>query len=103
MQPARADAVGAILIFLHLLEAETDRRAELPLAQPEHVAAQPDPGTDVHVNRLHFTRFAEGRARYPPITINCQRFHSLIYQMLRPPVVYQFEFGLSARRERRGL
>src|SRR6266496_3033902 len=46
MQPACADAVGAALIFLHLLESKADRRAELLLAQPEHVAAQPDAGTD---------------------------------------------------------
>ena len=54
MQPARADAVGAALVFLHLLKGQADRLAELLLAQPEHVAAQPDPGTDLHVDRVRF-------------------------------------------------
>ena len=57
MQPARADAVGAALVFLHLLKGKADRRPEFFLAQPEHVAAQADPGADLHVDRVRFVRF----------------------------------------------
>src|SRR5229473_4911806 len=63
MQPARADAVGAPLVYLHLLEGKADRRAELLLAQPEHVAAQPNARTDLHVDRVGFVRFL---ATWPP-------------------------------------
>jgi hypothetical protein len=54
MQPAGADAVRAALVFLHLLEGQTKRLAELLLRQTEHVAAQPNPGADPDVDRVGF-------------------------------------------------
>ena len=47
LQPARADPVRALFVFLHLLECQTERVAELLLTHPEHHAAHPY--TSAHV------------------------------------------------------
>jgi hypothetical protein len=39
---------------LHLLIGQADRLTELFLAQPEHVAAQPNAGADLYVDRVRF-------------------------------------------------
>ena len=54
VQSARADAGGAPLVFLHLLIGQADRLTELFLAQPEHVAAQPNAGADLYLDRVRF-------------------------------------------------
>src|SRR5437870_3190273 len=52
MQAASSDAVGASLVFLHLLKGQADRLPELFLAQAKHIPAQPHAGTDVDIDRL---------------------------------------------------
>src|SRR5260370_30629794 len=54
IEPAGADAVGAAFVFLHLLKGQADRLAELLLREAEHVAAQPNPGPDLDVDRVRF-------------------------------------------------
>ena len=56
MQAAGADSVGTALVFLDLLKGQPDRLAKLFLAPAEHVAAQPDPGTDLHVDGVWSAR-----------------------------------------------
>src|ERR1700730_1038937 len=51
-QPARADAVGAALIFLNLLKCETDGRPELLLAHPEKGTALAHARADMNVHRV---------------------------------------------------
>src|SRR5229473_3045917 len=55
--------VGFERLDRRLGKAARDRRAELLLAQPEHVAAQPNARTDLHVDRVGFVRFL---ATWPP-------------------------------------
>src|SRR5579864_1727234 len=71
MQPAGADAIGAALVFLHLLEGQADRRAKLFLAEPKHIAAQANPGSDLYVDRVGFVRFL---AAGPP---RLSRYHNV--------------------------
>src|SRR6185437_7752690 len=52
VEPAGADAVRAALVFLHLLEGEADRLAELLLAHAETGAAQPHAPADMHVDGM---------------------------------------------------
>ena len=47
LQPARADAVGAFLVFLHLLKGDAERVPELGLAHAEHHAAHAHAAADV--------------------------------------------------------
>ena len=49
LQPAGPDAGGAFLIFLHLLEGETEPIGQLLLAHCQHLAAHAHPGADVVV------------------------------------------------------
>src|SRR5216683_527781 len=51
-QPARADAVGAALIFLNLLKREADGRPELLLAHPEKGPALAHARADMDVHRM---------------------------------------------------
>ena len=52
LQPARADAIGALLVFLHLLKCKPERIAELLLAHAEHHAAHAHAAADVLVDRV---------------------------------------------------
>ena len=47
----RADAIDATLVFLHLLEHEPDRGAELLLAHAQVHPAQSDARADVRIDR----------------------------------------------------
>ena len=49
LQPAGPDAVGAFLVFLHLLEGNAERIAQFRLAHSKHLAAHPHPAADVLV------------------------------------------------------
>src|SRR6516165_11693301 len=50
LQPARSDAVSALLVFLHLLEGDAERIAELLLAHCKHQAAHAYPAADVLID-----------------------------------------------------
>ena len=52
LQPARADPVRALLVFLHLLEGQAERVAELFLAHAQHHPAHPHPRAHVLVGRI---------------------------------------------------
>ena len=52
LQPARADAVRALLVLLHLLEGEAERVAELFLTHAEHHAAHTHACAHVLVGRI---------------------------------------------------
>jgi len=58
LQPARRDAGGASLVFLHLLEGEAECGTQLLLAHCKHLAAHPHPRADVLVDgiRGHLSR-----------------------------------------------
>src|SRR6266851_2815085 len=51
-QPARADSVGAALIFLNLLKGESNGRSELLLAHAEKSTALAHTRTDMDVHRM---------------------------------------------------
>ena len=54
-QTAGTDPVGALLIFLDLLEREVEVLAELFLAHAHQHAAHPQPASNVNVDRVwHF-------------------------------------------------
>jgi hypothetical protein len=50
LQPARRDAGGAFLVFLHLLEGEAECGTQLLLAYCKHLAAHPHPPADMLVD-----------------------------------------------------
>src|SRR4029450_6661807 len=50
LQPAGTHAVGALLVFLHLLEREAERGGELRLAHAEHQATHADAAAHVLVD-----------------------------------------------------
>ena len=50
LQPAGADPVGALLVFLHLLERQAKLLAELLLTHPEHHPAHAYPAAYVLVD-----------------------------------------------------
>ena len=52
LQAAGADAVGALLVFLHLLEGEAERVAELLLAHAQHHPTHAHPRAHVLVDRI---------------------------------------------------
>src|SRR5687768_13674264 len=52
LQAAGADAVGALLVFLHLLEGQAERVAELLLTHAQHHAAHAHATPDVLVGRV---------------------------------------------------
>ena len=52
LQPAGADAIGALLVFLHLLESYVERVGQFALAEADHQTAHPDPRPDVTVDRV---------------------------------------------------
>jgi len=54
MKPARPDPVRAALVFLYLLEGQSDRLAEFFLAEAEHVAAQAQPCPDPDIDRVRY-------------------------------------------------
>lgn len=59
-ETARANAIGASLVFLDLLEGETDRLAELFLAQSEHGATKPNATAHVDIDGIGFTSLHPG-------------------------------------------
>src|SRR5262245_24914022 len=52
LQPARPDAVGGSLVFLHLLEGEAKCATQLFLGHCKHLAAHPHPAADVLVDGI---------------------------------------------------
>ena len=52
LQPAGADAVRALLVFLDLLKRDAELVAELLLAQAEHLPAHAHPAADIDVRRI---------------------------------------------------
>src|SRR5262245_10439803 len=58
LQPARPDAVRALLVFLYLLEAEAECGTQLLLAHCKHLAAHPHTPADMLVDgvRGHLSR-----------------------------------------------
>src|SRR5258705_5540697 len=52
LQPARADAVRALLVFLHLLEREIERVPELLLTHAKHHPPHPNAASDMLVGRV---------------------------------------------------
>ena len=50
LQSARTDAVRALLVLLHLLEAKIERIGQLLLADAEHHPPHAHPAANVHVN-----------------------------------------------------
>src|SRR5262245_22596468 len=56
LQPARPDAVGASLVFLHLLEGEAECGTQLFLAHRKHLAAHTHPAADVLVDGVRGLR-----------------------------------------------
>src|SRR5262245_60157056 len=52
LQAARANAIGALLVFLDLLEGDPEMLAELFLAHAQHHAAQANPTADVSIDRI---------------------------------------------------
>src|SRR6185437_9162585 len=71
VQPAGTDAVGAALVFLYLLEGEADGLAEFLLAHAEQRAAQPNPCTDMHIDRIWVSGFVA--AATAPAGVRCHR------------------------------
>ena len=55
-QPAGADAVDALLVFLHLLERQAELLAELLLAHAEQHAPKANAAADVHIDRVRPSR-----------------------------------------------
>lgn len=55
-QTRGADAVGAALVLLDLLERQVDRVAELGLRHAEQGTALAHPGADMHVDRMRSAR-----------------------------------------------
>lgn len=51
-QPARADPVGALFVFLYLLKREPESVAELFLADAEFNPVQTHTSADMRVNRV---------------------------------------------------
>ena len=62
IEPASADAVGATLVFLHLLKGQTDGLAELFLTHTEQRATQANARADMHVDRVRLVAFAAASA-----------------------------------------
>jgi hypothetical protein len=54
-QAAGTDAIGAALVFLHLLEGQPDRVTELFLAHAEQGAAQPNAASDMDIDWIGVT------------------------------------------------
>ena len=52
VQVAGADPVGAVLVFLDLLEGDADRLSQLRLAEPQAHPSRPDPRADVPVDGI---------------------------------------------------
>lgn len=52
MQPARANTIGALFIFLYLLEAYSELVAKRLLAHVQHQPAHPHPAPDILVDRI---------------------------------------------------
>lgn len=52
LEPARADAIGALLVFLHLLEGQPQRFAELLLAHFQQDALHAHAASDMPVYRI---------------------------------------------------
>jgi hypothetical protein len=55
---AGADAIGAALIFLYLLEGQSDRLAKFFLAQAQHIASQANAGADMDIDWIRPIGFA---------------------------------------------
>ena len=69
LQAARADPVGALFVFLHLLKRQAKSIAEFLLAHSEHHAAHAHAAADVLVDRV--------RCLFSYHHLNCFSFASL--------------------------
>jgi hypothetical protein len=63
LKPTGAEAIDAVLVFLHLLEANSEGAAEVGLAHPEHPSEPADP--NAHMPCIENGSMGEsgGRAR----------------------------------------
>jgi hypothetical protein len=50
LKPARTDTIGALLVFLHLLERQTKGVAKFGLTHPEHHSAHTDPSAHMPIS-----------------------------------------------------
>src|SRR5262249_37083118 len=55
-EPARANAIDALFVFLHLLECEAQMLAKLFLAHAEQHAPKPYARADMHIHRIGTAR-----------------------------------------------
>jgi hypothetical protein len=62
LQPAGADAIGALLVFLDLLEGQPQRIRKLLLAHAEHHAAHADAAADILIGWIGNLRHSNGHA-----------------------------------------
>jgi hypothetical protein len=60
MESTGADAVGAALVFLNLLERQPDRLAKFSLAEAKESPAKPHAAANMDIDRIGFARPAHG-------------------------------------------
>jgi hypothetical protein len=76
-QATRANAVGALFVFLHLLERQVERVSEFRLGQTKHQATHAHPFSDVGVNWVRsFLRhhcFPQTDSNHQPLRLPCSR------------------------------
>ena len=77
LQAAGTDAVGALLVFLNLLEGDAEVLTELFLTHPEHHAAQSNPAPDVDIDRvwLLLVRHSSAASLSPDVRKTLTRRH----------------------------
>src|SRR5208283_5053349 len=81
LKATSADAVSALLVFLHLLKCQAEGVAELLLAHPKHHATHTHPAADMLVDRV-WCLFGHHRnvSPYPPLTSKSKRAHVSVYR-----------------------
>ena len=90
-----ADAVGAALVLLHLLERQADGLAQFLLAEPEQGAPQPHPAANVNVDGIRDALAATHRRCHPARpaalyvcrSICRQPFSVMHFPRVEPPVI----------------
>jgi hypothetical protein len=89
MQPARADAIGAALVFLDLLKSEPDGLAELFLGEAKHVPPKADARAHAEIDDVRTFGFLVGKPSPSPDSVAHRavlKFKKRIY-LLRAVVV----------------
>src|SRR6516165_2724145 len=78
LQAAGADAVRALLVFLYLLESDSERIAQLVLAHGEHLAAHAHTVADMAVGGIGSLRGSHNvlLCRNPSVTCGSSRFYT---------------------------